>query len=76
MKKVGNQVYQLPVFSKKFCHELVEEIKHFQAQNIPFERPNSMNKYGLILDELLDFQKFFDQFRSQYLQPLARSLFS
>ena len=46
-----------------------------QAQGIPYDKPNSMNRHGIVLDELLDMSEMFSELREGYLQPLARSLF-
>lgn len=75
IKELGPEVYQVPVFNAGFCNRLVAELKHFQSRGIPFDRPNSMNRYGIVLDELLDFSDVFATLRRDYLQPLARSLF-
>jgi len=44
----SERVYQLPVFTREFSHQLLEEIKHFEADNsLPKGRPNTMNNYGV-----------------------------
>ena len=65
----------MPVFTPDFCDRLVAELKHFQSQGVPYDRPNSMNRFGIVLDELLDMSQLFSVLRKDYLQPLARSLF-
>ena len=46
-----------------------------QAQGISYDKPNSMNRHGIVLDELLDMSEMLSELREGYLQPLARSLF-
>jgi len=44
----SERVYQFPVFTREFCQWLLEEIKHFEADNsLPKGRPNTMNNYGV-----------------------------
>ena len=41
---------------------------------LPIARPNSMNNYGVILDEI-GFQPFFDDLRDQFVAPLAKRMY-
>jgi len=44
----SDRVYQFPVFTREFCRQLLEEIKHFEADNsLPKGRPNTMNNHGV-----------------------------
>lgn len=73
--KVGPEVYSMPVLKSTFAKELLEELKHFKALNIPHEQPNSMNRHGILLDEI-GFKDLFDSIRSEFIQPLARQLYA
>ena len=75
VQELGREVFRVPVFTPDFCDRLVSELKHFQSRGIPYDSPNSMNRYGVVLDELLDMSQLFSVLRKDYLQPLARSLF-
>ena len=48
-------VYTCDILSKRTCHELVEEVHNFEKwckdHQLRVNRPNSMNKYGAILDD-------------------------
>ena len=46
-----------------------------QAQGIPYDKPNSMNRYGIVLDDLLDMSEMSSELIDGFLQPLARTLF-
>jgi len=36
------------VFTREFCQQFLEEIKHFEADGrLPKGRPNTMNNYGV-----------------------------
>ena len=37
----------MPVFTKEFCSQLIEELKYFEASPMPKGRPNTMNNYGV-----------------------------
>ena len=73
--QIGKGLFTFPVFTKAFCEQLVSELKHFKQQDLPHRQPNSMNRHGILLDDILKFREFFDEFRVQYLQPLARKFF-
>ncbi|XP_015256512.1 PREDICTED: 2-oxoglutarate and iron-dependent oxygenase domain-containing protein 2 [Cyprinodon variegatus] len=69
------RVYRLPVFERKFCQELVEELEHFELSSAPKGRPNTMNNYGILLNELGFDDGFITPLRELYLQPLASLLY-
>ena len=73
--QIGKNLFTLPVFTQEFCNMFISELKHFACQNIPHRQPNSMNRYGILLDDILGFNDFFDSFRELHLQPLTRKLF-
>ena len=73
--QIGKGLFTFPVFTKDFCEQLITELKHFKKQDLPHRQPNSMNRHGILLDDILGFNEFFDVFRIQYLQPLARKFF-
>ena len=73
--QIGKGLFTFPVFTKHFCKEFVSELKHFKNQNVPLCPPNSMNRHGIALDDIMRFNDFFDTLRENYLQPLTRKLF-
>jgi len=73
--QLGKDLFTFPVFTKEFCTQLISELKYFKDQDIPHRQPNSMNRYGILLDDILGFDDFFNILRSNYLQPLTRILF-
>ncbi|GBM07919.1 2-oxoglutarate and iron-dependent oxygenase domain-containing protein 2 [Araneus ventricosus] len=69
------QLYGFPVFTRSLCNQLLKELDHYQESSLPKGRPNSMNRYGVLLDEL-GFHNNFSRFlRKNYLDPLAKVLF-
>ena len=45
-------VYSFPMFAIPFCSSLLEEVENYEASGMPVQRPNSMNNYGLILNQV------------------------
>merc|ERR1712059_202583 len=49
---IPGMVYSFQALSVAFCEMLVEEIHAFYSTGLPAKRPNSMNNYGIILNEI------------------------
>ena len=47
------QVFRLPLFTRTFCQELLEELEHFEHSPAPKGRPNTMNNYGVRAVDLM-----------------------
>lgn len=45
-------VFSCKMMSDDFCRMLIEEVDHFSSSGLPARRPNSMNNYGIILNEI------------------------
>ncbi|XP_070760674.1 2-oxoglutarate and iron-dependent oxygenase domain-containing protein 2 isoform X3 [Enoplosus armatus] len=69
------RVYRFPVFERGFCEELVEELEHFEQSSAPKGRPNTMNHYGILLNELGFDEGFITPLREYYLHPLTSLLY-
>lgn len=67
-------VYSFPCLTDAACQMFVDEVDAYAASGLPSARPNSMNKYGLVVNEI-GMEAVFDEFQSQVLQPIARLLF-
>eukprot|EP00930_Biecheleria_cincta_P057624 TRINITY_DN43525_c0_g1_i1.p1 TRINITY_DN43525_c0_g1~~TRINITY_DN43525_c0_g1_i1.p1 ORF type:complete len:669 (+),score=104.34 TRINITY_DN43525_c0_g1_i1:37-2043(+) len=70
---IPEMVYSFPVFTSEFCELLMEEIRHFYASKLPARRPNSMNNYGIILNDIGLESLVFD-IQDSVIQPLAALL--
>lgn len=66
------EVYSFPIFREEFCKTFVEEIFNFYASGLPARRPNSMNNYGIILNEI-GLEPMIDELQ-RMLQPLGELL--
>ncbi|XP_028270263.1 2-oxoglutarate and iron-dependent oxygenase domain-containing protein 2 [Parambassis ranga] len=75
LEEAAPRVYRFPVFERSFCEELVEELEHFEQSSAPKGRPNTMNNYGILLNELGFDEGFMTPFCEQFLHPLTSLLF-
>ncbi|XP_064612752.1 2-oxoglutarate and iron-dependent oxygenase domain-containing protein 2-like [Liolophura sinensis] len=73
--ETGERVYSFPVFTLEFCQRFIELIEDFENSPCPKGRPNTMNQYGVLLDELGFDEDFLKPLREHYLQPISRLLF-
>ncbi|XP_072520924.1 2-oxoglutarate and iron-dependent oxygenase domain-containing protein 2 [Salminus brasiliensis] len=69
------RVYRFPVFTKDFCRDFVEELEHFEQSEAPKGRPNTMNNYGILLNELGFDEGLISPLRELYLRPLTALLY-
>ncbi|XP_034397987.1 2-oxoglutarate and iron-dependent oxygenase domain-containing protein 2 isoform X2 [Cyclopterus lumpus] len=74
-EEAAAKVYRFPLFEKGFCEELVEELEHFEQSSAPKGRPNTMNHYGILLNELGFDECFLTPLRELYLHPLTSLLY-
>ncbi|XP_030647026.1 2-oxoglutarate and iron-dependent oxygenase domain-containing protein 2 [Chanos chanos] len=74
-EEAAPRVYRFPVFSKDFCQELIEELENFEQSEAPKGRPNTMNNYGILLNELGFDEDFITPLREKYLHPVTSILY-
>ncbi|KAK3266798.1 hypothetical protein CYMTET_24604 [Cymbomonas tetramitiformis] len=67
-------VYSFPMWTPKFCRFLMEEIDNYKQTGLPIRRPNSMNNYGLVVNEI-GMLPMLTKLQQIYLQPIAKLLF-
>jgi hypothetical protein len=74
LTQVGSGIYSFPCFKSTFCHQLLEEsvsyIQYAQAYDLPIARPNSMNRYGLVLN-LIGMRDLLSHLQHEYLHPIS-----
>ena len=72
------QVYSFNCLSETFITMFNEEIQNFydmsEEHKIPVRRPNSMNQYGVVVNEI-GMRPVITSFQQTYLWPLAKRLF-
>jgi hypothetical protein len=76
--QVGSGIYSFPCLKPLVCQQLLEEsfayIQYAQANNLPIARPNSMNRYGLVLN-LIGMRDLITHLQHQYLHPISLFFF-
>jgi ubiquitin-protein ligase len=72
-EELAGEVFSFPVFTMEFCQLLVEEIFNFYATGLPAKRPNSMNNYGIILNEI-GLEPFVAELQKMF-QPIGEIFF-
>jgi len=73
-QETSTGIYSFSMFTQKFCSELIEEVENFEKSGLPVARPNSMNNYGVILEEI-GFKQFFQQLLKEYVNKFAPLLY-
>jgi hypothetical protein len=78
-REVAPGVFALPMFTPDFCARLRQELhrreRFADLANTPLRRPNSMNRDGLMLDEV-GFEALLDDLLETVAAPLGRALFA
>jgi len=74
IEEISWEVYTFEVFNETFCKIFLEEVENFMKSGLPIRRPNSMNNYGLIVNEI-GMAHMIDIFQANYIWPLARVLY-
>jgi hypothetical protein len=76
--EIRDSVYSFQAFSYEFVKLFTEEIQNFYAASdryeIPIHRPNSMNNYGVVVNEI-GLRPMISSFQQQYLWPISKVLF-
>lgn len=71
-------IFSLPVFTPLICDMIIEETEHFLTyaaeHDLVVHRPNSMNKYGLVLNQM-GMMDLLTDLQQRVLLPLSRTLF-
>jgi hypothetical protein len=50
--EVGPGIYAFDLFSPEFCDYLIDEVDSFESSKLPCRRPNTMNKLGLVVNDI------------------------
>eukprot|EP00931_Biecheleriopsis_adriatica_P033467 TRINITY_DN19420_c0_g1_i1.p1 TRINITY_DN19420_c0_g1~~TRINITY_DN19420_c0_g1_i1.p1 ORF type:complete len:561 (+),score=133.70 TRINITY_DN19420_c0_g1_i1:116-1798(+) len=67
-------VVSFPALTDEFCDLLLEEMKHYHQSGLPNRPPNSMNNYGLVLNEI-GLKPVFSRLLREAFLPLGAKLF-
>ncbi|CAE7208280.1 OGFOD2 [Symbiodinium sp. CCMP2592] len=74
VEEIRKNVYAFPAMTADFCRIFLEELTFFYASGLKSARPNSMNRYGAVLEEM-GLAPAVADFQRQVLLPLARAFF-
>ena len=66
-------VYSFELFTEAFCRTFLHEVDNYDASGLPVRRPNSMNMYGLIVNEI-GMRDAITELQQEILWPVARLL--
>eukprot|EP00929_Paragymnodinium_shiwhaense_P106902 TRINITY_DN72768_c0_g1_i1.p1 TRINITY_DN72768_c0_g1~~TRINITY_DN72768_c0_g1_i1.p1 ORF type:complete len:545 (+),score=105.26 TRINITY_DN72768_c0_g1_i1:74-1636(+) len=69
---LAGNVFSFDLFTSSFCEMLLEETFNFYDSGLEARRPNSMNNYGIIYNEI-GLEPFVNEIQSM-LQPLGQLL--
>lgn len=80
-KKETDSVFSFDWFSEEFCDLLIQESEVIESiassdSSITLTRPNSMNNYGLVLNQFEPLKKMIDHLLTVWINPLSIHLFS
>jgi hypothetical protein len=67
-------IYTFDMFTKQFCNSFIEEVALYEASALPRRRPNTMNNYGLILNDI-GMYGLMSALMEMYLVPLVQLLY-
>lgn len=67
-------IYSFPFFTDHFCERFLKELDNYYSTGLPIRRPNSMNRYGIIVNEI-GMKPMIDKLQREVLQPVAALLF-
>eukprot|EP00039_Didymoeca_costata_P012282 m.176133 g.176133 ORF g.176133 m.176133 type:complete len:451 (+) comp15438_c0_seq5:267-1619(+) len=71
-------VYSFPLFSDEFCKVFLSEVDNFyqkaEEHNLPIKRPNSMNNYGVIVNEI-GMEEAISALQAKVFRPISSLLF-
>ncbi|KAJ8769084.1 hypothetical protein K2173_000202 [Erythroxylum novogranatense] len=71
-------VYIFDMLKPNFCNMLMSEVEHFERwvrrTNWRIMRPNTMNKYGVVLDDF-GLETMLGQFMDHYIRPMSGVFF-
>ena len=73
-EEVPGRVFSFDMLRLEFCEMLLEEILHYESSGLPVTRPNSMNNYGVILNQI-GMRPLLDSFQQLCILPLSRLLY-
>lgn len=75
LTEVSPGVFSFVLARPELCDAFLEEIAAFEASGLPKARPNSMNRYGVIVNEI-GMERFIDEIQREVMCPLTEFLYA
>ena len=72
--ELPGRVFSFEMLKPEFCTQLLDELVNYEASGMPVARPNSMNAYGVIVNQI-GMKPLIDDLQQRCLVPLTRMLF-
>jgi len=72
--EVGPGIYAFPLFTPEFCDLLVREVDLFESTKLPCRRPNTMNRLGLVVNDI-GFEPFMTDMLELLIAPMCKALY-
>mmetsp|Transcript_5355 Transcript_5355/g.14901 ORF Transcript_5355/g.14901 Transcript_5355/m.14901 type:complete len:637 (-) Transcript_5355:228-2138(-) len=73
-KVEAHGIISFPALNDEFCRLLLEEVANYRQSGLPSRAPNSMNNYGLVLNEI-GMRPVFSRLLKEVFQPIGARLF-
>ena len=74
VEQISPGVFCFDLFTSEFCDLLVREFDCFESTSLPRRRPNTMNKFGLILNEI-GLEPIMSDLLTRVIAPLSGALY-
>lgn len=72
--EVSPGIFAFDLFTIEFCDALAKEVDSFEATSLPKRRPNTMNRLGLVVNEI-GLEPIMTQLLERLLAPICKALF-
>ena len=73
--EVSLGVFSFPLFTESFCAKIIDTIDAFEASPLPKRRPNTMNNYGMVTNDI-GLKPLMDNLLARVIAPFARRYFA
>jgi len=74
MNEISPGIYAFDLFTPEFCTLLINEIDAFEATTLPRRRPNTMNRLGLVVNEI-GLEPLMTTLLESIMAPLFKELY-
>jgi len=74
LKEEAPGIYSFDLFRPEFCTMFLDELDNYYASGLPIRRPNSMNNYGIIVNEI-GLKGMMTRLQQEVLWPISRVLY-